>query len=105
LTDKYEPKRKPSDEYRSDNELFKDTNLVRTSKLLTVLRSIAGSRTKTVSQIALNWLITELKVIPIPGAKNANQAEQNAGAAGWKLTEQESYHIARVLEQIHIDYF
>jgi aryl-alcohol dehydrogenase-like predicted oxidoreductase len=43
---------------------------------------------KTISQVALNWLICK-EALPIPGAKNPQQAEQNAGGAGWKLTEEE----------------
>lgn len=41
---------------------------------------------KTPSQVALNWLIAKGSV-PIPGAKNREQAEQNAGALGWRLTD------------------
>jgi pyridoxine 4-dehydrogenase len=43
---------------------------------------------KTVSQVALNWLICK-GTLPIPGAKNVKQAELNAGGAGWRLTEEE----------------
>lgn len=43
---------------------------------------------KTVSQVALNWLICK-GTLPIPGAKNLQQAEMNAGGAGWQLTEDE----------------
>ena len=43
---------------------------------------------KTVSQVALNWLICK-GALPIPGAKNVKQAELNAGGAGWRLTEEE----------------
>lgn len=43
---------------------------------------------KTTAQVALNWLICK-KTIPIPGAKNAHQAHDNAGALGWRLTEEE----------------
>jgi len=43
---------------------------------------------KTVSQVALNWLICK-GALPIPGAKNQQQAEMNAGGAGWRLTEEE----------------
>ena len=39
---------------------------------------------RTPSQVALRWLI-EKGAVPIPGAKNADQAEQNAGALGWTL--------------------
>jgi pyridoxine 4-dehydrogenase len=38
--------------------------------------------------VALNWCICK-GTMPIPGAKNAEQARQNAGALGWKLTEAE----------------
>jgi aryl-alcohol dehydrogenase-like predicted oxidoreductase len=43
---------------------------------------------KTISQVSLNWLICK-GALPIPGAKNLQQAEQNAGGAGWRLTEEE----------------
>jgi aryl-alcohol dehydrogenase-like predicted oxidoreductase len=42
---------------------------------------------KSASQVALNWCICK-GVLPIPGAKNARQAEMNAGATGWRLTEE-----------------
>ncbi len=41
---------------------------------------------KSPAQIALNWVICK-GALPIPGAKNAKQAAQNAGALGWRLTE------------------
>lgn len=40
---------------------------------------------KTRNQIALNWLICK-GALPIPGAKSAAHAYDNAGAAGWRLT-------------------
>ena len=43
---------------------------------------------KTNSQVALNWLICK-GTMPIPGAKNAEQAQENTGALGWKLTDVE----------------
>jgi pyridoxine 4-dehydrogenase len=43
---------------------------------------------KTAAQVALNWLICK-GTLPIPGAKNVKQAEQNAGGAGWRLTAEE----------------
>ena len=43
---------------------------------------------KTASQVALNWVICK-GALPIPGAKNANQLEQNVGATGWRLLEEE----------------
>jgi aryl-alcohol dehydrogenase-like predicted oxidoreductase len=35
--------------------------------------------------VALNWLIQQGDVLPIPGAKTEAQAIGNAGALGWAL--------------------
>ena len=56
--------------------------------LLECLQEIAQSRQKTMSQIAINWCICK-GTIPIPGAKNAEQAKQNIGALGWQLEKGE----------------
>jgi aryl-alcohol dehydrogenase-like predicted oxidoreductase len=40
-------------------------------------------------------LIAQGNVIPIPGAKNAHQVEQNAGALGWTMTADEQEAIAQ----------
>jgi aryl-alcohol dehydrogenase-like predicted oxidoreductase len=55
-------------------------------KLMTEIGQEHGGKSKT--QVALNWCIYK-GTMPIPGAKNATQAEENAGALGWKLTEEE----------------
>ncbi len=39
---------------------------------------------KTPSQVALNWIIAK-GAVPIPGAKSAAQALENAGALGWRM--------------------
>jgi aryl-alcohol dehydrogenase-like predicted oxidoreductase len=55
-------------------------------KLMTQIGQEHGGKSKT--QVALNWCICK-ETLPIPGAKNAKQAEENAGALGWKLTAEE----------------
>ena len=67
--------------------LFKDI-LPQTRPLLEVLSSVARSRNKTQSQVAINWCISK-GTIPIPGAKDLKQAEDNLGALGWKLSDGE----------------
>ena len=37
-------------------------------------------------QVALNWVMAK-GAIPIPGAKNAEQAQENVAALGWALTD------------------
>lgn len=39
--------------------------------------------------MSLNWLIAQGNVIPIAGVKTAQQVQQNAGALGWSLTDEE----------------
>jgi aryl-alcohol dehydrogenase-like predicted oxidoreductase len=55
-------------------------------KLMTVIGQDHGGKSNT--QVALNWVICK-GALPIPGAKDATQALENAGALGWKLTEEE----------------
>jgi aryl-alcohol dehydrogenase-like predicted oxidoreductase len=52
------------------------------------LRRVAEAHDRTPGQAALAWCIAK-GTIPIPGAKNRGQAEQNAGALGWSLTAEE----------------
>jgi aryl-alcohol dehydrogenase-like predicted oxidoreductase len=41
---------------------------------------------KLPSQVALNWVIAK-GAVPIPGAKSRQQAEENAGALGWRIDD------------------
>jgi aryl-alcohol dehydrogenase-like predicted oxidoreductase len=61
------------------------------------LRAIARARGCTVAQVALNWLLCQDdRIIPIPGAKRAAHARENAGALGWRLTDTELAIINRL---------
>ncbi len=43
---------------------------------------------KTPAQIALNWLFNRSRVVfPIPRASKPERIVENAGAAGWRLDE------------------
>lgn len=67
---------------------FNQSGLEKIAPVVRLLQDIGAVHQRTPAQVALNWLIAQ-GVIPIPGAKNAEQARQNAGALGWSLTEQE----------------
>ncbi|MEM0123883.1 MAG: aldo/keto reductase, partial [Conexivisphaerales archaeon] len=104
LTGKYNENNLPRDKIRSGNELFKKNNIKQISNLLKILEKVAQYKRKTVSQIALNWLLMHDQVVPIPGAKTPQQAEANVGAIGWKLEPDELEKIEGELEKIDIDY-
>lgn len=55
-------------------------------KLMTVIGQDHGGKLN--AQVALNWTICK-GTLPIPGAKDAKQALENAGALGWRLSEEE----------------
>lgn len=54
---------------------------------------------KTAAQVAINWTLCK-GTLPIPGSKNINQAEQNIGALGWRLTAEEVNLLDRASDKI-----
>lgn len=80
------------------NPQFGQGGLTKIELVLETLRAIATAHDKTPAQVALNWLMCLGNVIPIPGAKNAEQARQNAGALGWAMTPAEHERLSRVTQ-------
>jgi aryl-alcohol dehydrogenase-like predicted oxidoreductase len=83
LTGKYDERNQPK-----GNRRFSDYPMGEISALLNELKRLGVLYQKTPGQVALNWLLSK-GVIPIPGAKNKGQAEENAGALGWRLRAEE----------------
>ena len=54
-----------------------------------ILAEMAQRYGKTTVQIALNWVIWRPNVITVPKAARKEHLEENAGAAGWRLTEED----------------
>ena len=96
----------PSDEVRKREKLFKEPNLAEVARLVAVLREVAAAHGRTPSQVALNWLMHQAgTVVPIPGAKRAAQVEENAGSAGWRLTDAEVRRLSDVSASLRLDTF
>jgi diketogulonate reductase-like aldo/keto reductase len=57
--------------------------------VVALLRQIGERYLKTPGQVALRWLIENPLVLPIPGAKNGQQAIDNSGALSFSLTPDE----------------
>ncbi len=75
---------------------FSPQGLAKLELVLKTLTSIGEIHGKSPAQVALNWLLCLGNVVPIPGAKNARQAAQNAGALGWSMTFEEHEQLSRV---------
>jgi aryl-alcohol dehydrogenase-like predicted oxidoreductase len=86
LTGKYSPQARPPGMRRY---LFRQARLGKIRPLIQLLRTIGDVHGgKSPAQVALNWVICK-GAVPIPGAKNARQARENAAALGWRLGEAE----------------
>ncbi len=66
-------------------------------KLMTEIGQDHGGRSN--AQVALNWVTCKGAMV-IPGAKNGDQALENAGALGWKLTGEEVGKLDEVSDQV-----
>jgi aryl-alcohol dehydrogenase-like predicted oxidoreductase len=88
LTGKYTATNPPSGA-RSMDQRFKGAGLRKVQPLLEKLSELGEKYGKTQAQVALNWLMCQPGVIPIPGIKSAAQVDQNAGALGWELSTKE----------------
>lgn len=85
LSGKYTPDNPPPG---ARGYLYKQ-KLAQVQPLIALLREVGEAHGgKTPSQVALNWLICK-GALPIPGVKTVQQAQQNLGALGWRLSEEE----------------
>jgi aryl-alcohol dehydrogenase-like predicted oxidoreductase len=86
LTGKYTPDNIPPGMRR---RMYNRDYLIKIQPLIEVLKEIGQAHgDRTPAQVSLNWLICK-GVVPIPGAKNLQQAQENFGALGWRLTDEE----------------
>ncbi|MEM9539072.1 MAG: aldo/keto reductase [Cyanobacteria bacterium P01_E01_bin.42] len=97
LTGKYTSKRKVKpDGARKIDSRFSDRGLEKIAPVTDLLQELSDRYDKTPSQISLNWLISQGDTVPIPGAKNAGQAIDNAGALGWSLSAEDVAKLSEV---------
>jgi len=70
--------------------------------LIRLLQEIGQSHDdKTPAQVAINWVICK-GALPIPGVKTLQQAQENLGALGWRLSEDEVAALDHMTHQIHL---
>jgi aryl-alcohol dehydrogenase-like predicted oxidoreductase len=86
LTGKYTPENPPPG---IRGRHYRREYLTQVQSLIALLREIGEAYGGvTPAQVALNWVMCK-GAVPIPGAKNARQAEENTGALGWRLSGEE----------------
>ena len=90
---------------RAKNKLFKGENYERAQQSLDDLRPIAERHQCSLAQLSLAWLIAQPQTNAIAGARNAEQASQNAKAADVKLSADELQEIDAIGRRVtdHLD--
>ena len=53
------------------------------------LADVAARNGKTVAQAALNWCLSHDRVMVIPKSNSAARVEENCGASGWRLSDED----------------
>ncbi len=53
----------------------------------------------TAASVSLNWLISN-GAVPIPGARNLEQAQENAGGFGWQMSSEEVNRLDTISEEV-----
>ncbi len=95
LSGKYKPGDKPhygrlAVQADTGEEAWIRRNKERNWRIVEVVEEIATARGKTHAQVALAWLRAQPAVIaPIIGVRTEEQLEDNLGAVGWKLSDEE----------------
>ncbi len=105
LTGKFAKVDLAEQDLRRENPLFNLTNVESLRSVIEVLTQFAQRYGKTPSQVALNWLLSNDDVFPIPGAKNPAQVTDNVGAVGWKLQVEDARRLVQASRQVKISYF
>ncbi len=73
--------------------------------IIEVLRDIAGQREKTPAQVALNWVISKQEITAaISGSDTIEQLDENLGAVGWDLSEDEITRLDQASEGIESNF-
>src|SRR5215212_3678958 len=85
------------DDFRRTSPRFQGENFRKNLELVERVREIAAEKDVTPGQLALAWLLRQGEdIVPIPGTKRREYLEENAGAAGVTLIDEDLRRIDEV---------
>jgi len=103
LTGKFDKESEiPEGHWRKRDPLFQEPNFSRALELVEILKKIAENHDKTPGQVALNWLASKPEVVPIFGASDISQVEENCGAVGWRMNDEELQMIETAYKKLNL---
>lgn len=92
-------------DHRAAHKLFQPAHYARVQQALGALRAIAENHNFTLAQLALAWVIAQPSCCAIAGARNSEQAVQNAAAGDIRLTAEDLSAMDRIGRTVtdHLD--
>lgn len=90
----------PDDLCRKNHRDLKEPYYSLNKEVLKKIREIASLYSKTLTQFVLNWTYHRRGISSIlVGARNIKQLEENLGAVGWCIKEDDSKEVEKILEE------
>ncbi|NML23267.1 aldo/keto reductase [Pseudoflavitalea sp. G-6-1-2] len=85
---------------REGNRFYTEDNIIKTNKFLDSIRPLAEVKSATLGQLVLRWTIDQPGItVALAGARNEEQAVQNARAINVKLSNEELLFISTKLKE------
>ena len=106
LTGKFGPNHRfEKGDHRSSNRLFNPPLSQHVQAALSLLKPIAAAKGISLGQLALAWVISHPDTFAIAGARNPQQAMQNAAAADIRLSAEEIQTLNQISVSVtdHLD--
>lgn len=100
LTGRLNPGRFAKGDHRKRHRLFQPENFKRVQKALQALSPIARRLGITLAQLALAWVIAQPGTCAVAGARNAEQARQNALASKVQLSDGDLQELDRISRRV-----
>lgn len=91
-------------DHRAQNPYFTDENISRTNEFLAKIKPLAEDKNVTLAQLVIRWTIEQQGItIALVGARNEDQALQNAKAIDVKLKDEEILFINDELNKLKLE--
>ena len=79
---------------------FKATVSADVASVMETVRDVAAERGKTMAQVAINWVLSQPEItVAISGSDTIEQLDDNLGALGWELSDEELTRLDEVSRQ------
>jgi aryl-alcohol dehydrogenase-like predicted oxidoreductase len=88
----------PEDDFRRNHPRFQGENFERNIELVREVEKMAEEKGCTTAQLALAWVLAQGEdIVPIPGTKHVRYLDQNIGALGVKLSDDDLKRLDAIL--------